>query len=64
MVRVASGWPMDFWGPWYQDDAGVVVDGRIDFVVEVMVDGGWEYGIVVAVGGWHWECGIMVAVEG
>jgi hypothetical protein len=55
---------MAFWGPWYQDDAGVVVDGRIDFVVEVMVDGGWEYGIVVAVGGWHWECGIMVAVEG
>jgi hypothetical protein len=40
MVRVVGGWPMDFCGPWCQDVVGVVVAGRINFVVEVMVDSG------------------------
>jgi hypothetical protein len=37
------------WGPWCQDSAGVVAVGRIDFVPEVMVDSGWEIGIVAEV---------------
>jgi hypothetical protein len=53
IVRVAGACRANFWGLWCQD-AGVVVDRRIDFVVEVMVDGGWGCGIVVAVEGWHW----------
>jgi hypothetical protein len=33
MVRVVGGWLADFWDLWCQDAAGVVVGGRIDFVV-------------------------------
>jgi hypothetical protein len=35
--------------PWCQDVAGVVVAGIIDFVAEVMVDGGWQCNIMVEV---------------
>jgi hypothetical protein len=49
MVQVVGGWRMDFWDPWCQDAMGVAVAGRIDFVAEVMVDDGWECGIVVEV---------------
>jgi hypothetical protein len=49
MVQVLDGWPANFWGPWCQDAAGVVAARRIDFAVEVMVDSGWECGIVAEV---------------
>jgi hypothetical protein len=63
-VLAIGGWLVDIWGPWCQD-ARVVVARRIDFVSEVMLDGGGECDIMVAVGGgWHWECGILVTVEG
>jgi hypothetical protein len=49
-VLAIGGWLVDIWGPWCQD-ARVVVAGRIDFVAEVMLDGGGECDIMVAVGG-------------
>jgi hypothetical protein len=49
MVRDVGGWPAAFLDPWCQDVAGVVVAGIIDFVVEVMVDGGWQCSIMAEV---------------
>jgi hypothetical protein len=44
---------------------GVVVAGRIDFVVEVMVGGRWESGIVAEVVAADDEgCGCVAEVEG
>jgi hypothetical protein len=44
-VRVVGDWLMDFWGSWCRGAAGMVV-GRIDFLVEVMVGGGWWLGML------------------
>jgi hypothetical protein len=49
MLRVGSGWPMCFWDPYCQDASRVVVARRIDYVAEVIVNGGEGYCIVVEV---------------
>jgi hypothetical protein len=65
MVRVVGGWPAGFWGLWCQDATRVVVAGRIDFVMEGMVDDGWECGIVAEVVAADDEgCGCVAEVEG
>jgi hypothetical protein len=64
MVRVVGGWLTDFCDPWCRDATGMVV-GKIDFVAEVMLDGGWEDYIAAEVVAANNEgCGCVPKAEG
>jgi hypothetical protein len=63
-VPVVGDWSADFWGSWCRDATGMI-DGRIDFMTEVMVGGGWGCGIVAGVVEADNEgCGCVEEVEG